>query len=111
MGKVFSLPARVQTGSGVSQPPISSIPAICAGGKVARGVKLTSLSNAEVKNEWNETSIPPTCLHAWTGKIYLIFLVLFSTSPCYLFITFSARTLPSLLLGTTIQVDIYNKQP
>jgi hypothetical protein len=91
MGEDFSLPARVQTGCWISQPPIPWIPAICAMGKAARGVKLNSLSNAEVKNEWNETSIPPTGLHAWTGKIYFIFLILFSTFPCYLFIYYFLR--------------------
>jgi hypothetical protein len=111
MGKDFSFPVRVQTGSWVSQLPIPWLQASCTVSKAARDVKLTSVSSAEVKIERNETSVPLTCLHAWTAKIYFIFLILFSTFPCHLFITFSARTFPSLLLGTTIQVDMSNKQP
>lgn len=33
----------------------------------AKVVDHSPLSSAAVKNEWNCTSAPPICLHAWTG--------------------------------------------
>ena len=45
----------------------------------------TSLSSAEVKNEWNLTVLPPYALMACTGTVYLLPLVwlCFQNSRCY----------------------------
>jgi len=49
VGKDFSLPARVQFGSWVSQPPIPWIQTICSVGKAPCVVKLSSLSSARLR--------------------------------------------------------------